>query len=180
MKEAARHDIIETDATIWHLAMNAPPVCAMPELPGMRFDELVRPVAVPAYREIYATVGEAWNWLDRIIMSDEELERRINDADTHIWLMLRGDERAGFAEFVVRAAETEILYFGLFPDCVGSGLGRSFLRWCIARAWAYGRPRVALNTCSLDHPAALPLYRSEGFSLERTERAKRWIRRGQC
>ena len=56
-----------------------------------------------------------------------------------------------------------ITYFGLAPEAIGMGLGKPFLHAMLKRAWS-ARPRVVkLNTCNLDHPAALPLYIKAGF-----------------
>ena len=34
----------------------------------------------------------------------------------------------------------------------------------ISAAWAHGPKRVTVQTCTLDHPAALPLYQKLGFT----------------
>ena len=59
--------------------------------------------------------------------------------------------------------ETFIAYFGLVPEFIGRGLGRFFLDWAVDRAWDLGHARVRVQTCDLDHPAALPNYERAGF-----------------
>ncbi len=54
-------------------------------------------------------------------------------------------------------------YFGLAPDYTGLGLGAFFLGEAIAIAWDKGPRRLHVQTCTLDHPRALPLYQRFGF-----------------
>jgi ribosomal protein S18 acetylase RimI-like enzyme len=69
--------------------------------------------------------------------------------------------------------DVEILYFGLLPAFIGRGWGGHLLTHAIRRAWALGAGRVILNTCSLDHPAALAAYQARGFVVERVEEYQR-------
>ena len=57
----------------------------------------------------------------------------------------------------------EIVFFGLLDHVTGQGLGRWFLGAAIEAAWSRHPSKVRLQTCSLDHPAALPLYQRMGF-----------------
>jgi len=112
-------------------------------------------------------------------MPDEELYQKINAANTDIFLMYIKDVPAGFAEFVKENDFTEILYFGLFPDFVGMGIGNYFLQWVIQQAWSYQPKWIQLNTCTLDHPNALPVYKKAGFVPIRTETQQRKILSGK-
>ena len=60
--------------------------------------------------------------------------------------------------------EVELAYFGMMEHATGQGIGRWFLGAAIAAAGRTGRKRVTVQTCTLDHPAALPLYQKLGFS----------------
>ena len=52
---------------------------------------------------------------------------------------------------------------GWRPGLISAG-GRSARRWRTRRgAWRPGVKVVRVNTCSLDHPAALPAYLAAGF-----------------
>jgi hypothetical protein len=52
---------------------------------------------------------------------------------------------------------------------VGTGLGGPLLKTAVAKGWAGdGVSRMTVNTCTLDHPRALPLYRKTGFRPVRT------------
>ena len=68
-------------------------------------------------------------------------------------------------------------YFGLVPEAIGRGLGRFLLETAVHAAWDLpGVERLTVNTCSLDHPRALPLYQRAGFVPVRREERSR-IRR---
>ena len=55
-------------------------------------------------------------------------------------------------------------YFGLLPHALGRGMGRALLRHAVETAWAGGGTRaLTVNTCTADHPRALPNYLAAGF-----------------
>jgi hypothetical protein len=56
------------------------------------------------------------------------------------------------------------------PHAIGLGLSRWFLGCAIRTAWEVKPDVVSIETCTLDHPAALPLYQKMGFMpVRRTE-----------
>jgi GNAT superfamily N-acetyltransferase len=57
-----------------------------------------------------------------------------------------------------------IAYFGLMPEALGKHLGYFFLYHVCQNAWARPISRLTVNTCTLDHPRALPLYQRIGFT----------------
>ena len=65
--------------------------------------------------------------------------------------------------------QIELAYFGLLPAFIGHGLGSELLAGAIGVAWARGPSRLWVHTCTLDHPRALPTYRSHGFRIFKTE-----------
>jgi len=164
-----------TNATVTFLEMHQRPLEKPAMLPDTTFKLIPKPISVETYRTYYYSVGEKFNWLDRMVMPDEELYHKINADNTDIFLMHVKDVPAGFVEFVKENDFTEILYFGLFPDFVGKGLGNYFLQWVIQRAWIYQPKWIQLNTCTLDHPNALPVYKKAGFIPIRTETQQRKI-----
>lgn len=157
--------------TYLELPRPAAPVAADPTLDVRRLD-----APTPAeYRWLYAAVGRAYRWLDRDAWSDERLAAHLARPDVSVWALRDGGEVAGYFELERRADDTgaagvEILYFGLVAAALGRGLGRRLLERAIAEAWALGADRVVLNTCTLDHPAALPNYLARGFRVVREER----------
>jgi len=56
------------------------------------------------------------------------------------------------------------------PHAVGHGLGRAFLRHAVDTAWAEQPRGLTVNTCTADHPRALPNYLLSGFGRLRTVR----------
>jgi GNAT superfamily N-acetyltransferase len=164
-----------TEAKVWYLEMVTPPNAMQFDKPGVDFVSLPKPVTVERYRKYYFGVGEKWNWLDRMVMPDEELSAKINASGTDIFLLKVNGTDAGYVELVNTAEFSEIGYFGLLPGFIGKGYGKYFLQWGIHKAWSYGAKKVQLNTCSLDHPDALSIYKSCGFKVVRTQVEKRKI-----
>ncbi len=156
-------------AKVWYLEMHQAPVAEFVTRPGTGFVETDKPLTTAAYREVYYGVGEAWDWLDRMVMPDAELDALINRDDTFHYRFYIQDQLAGMAEYVVTPAFTEVQYFGLLPAFVGKGWGLYFLNQVIYQAWQFGRPLIQLNTCSLDHPNALSVYQKAGFKIVREE-----------
>jgi len=144
-------------------------------LPGTHFDLLPKPISPGEYRKYYYGVGEKHFWLDRMVMSDEELFDKINAVNVDIFIFKVNNEAAGYIEFVKEEKYAEILYFGLLPGFIGKGLGKYFLQWVIAKAWSYKPEWIQLNTCTLDHPNALGTYKKAGFTEIKTEIHQRRI-----
>ncbi len=137
--------------------------------PALRLEPL-RDAPPPVYRELYATVGAAYHWMDRSGWTDEEIRRHFARPGVTVWVLYHGAARAGYFELAKDPdGSIEIVYFGLFPGQLGRGLGKHLLTLAVQRAWALGARRVWLHTCSLDHPAALPNYLGRGFTPFRSE-----------
>jgi ribosomal protein S18 acetylase RimI-like enzyme len=151
----------------------------------MRSPNELRPAPVPApeprierlaqcspdmFRFLYAEVGRAFRWTDRLSWSDEQVQRYLSDPRTSIWLMSWENSPAGY--FELREQEdgsVEIAYFGLLPAFIGRGWGKYLLTQAVLAAWRLSPTRVWLHTCTLDHPAALPNYLKRGFQVVREE-----------
>jgi GNAT superfamily N-acetyltransferase len=149
--------------SVFYLEMDALPQDTLTLKSNTDFQALAHPLSVETYRYYYAKVGLPYHWLDRLVMPDEELFSKINAPNTHQFIFTIDAQQAGFVEFIVENDFVEIQYFGLFPEFVGKGYGKYFLRWAIQKAWSWQTKKVQLNTCSLDHPAALDVYKSVGF-----------------
>src|SRR5688572_23055426 len=155
--------IVLRPVTVTFLEMHEPK--GIPPSPdNTHFELLPKPVAVNEYRKYYYGVGEKYHWLDRMVMPDDELFEKINASNADIYVFFINNTPAGFIEFVKEAKYVEILYFGLLPPFIGKGIGKYFLQWVIAKAWTYQPEWVQLNTCTLDHPNALPTYKKSGFT----------------
>ena len=49
------------------------------------------------------------------------------------------------------------------PHAVGRGMGLAFLRHAVDEVWRRGARAMTVNTCTADHPRALPTYLRAGF-----------------
>lgn len=130
--------------------------------------KLDRPT-VGFYRYLYDAVGRPWKWVERHRMSDQDLAAIIQHPDVEIFVPYVGGVPAGYVELDRRPepinppGALNIAYFGLVPDFIGRGLGPWFLRWSVNQAFTHKINRLTVNTCNLDHVAALPLYQKVGF-----------------
>jgi C_GCAxxG_C_C family probable redox protein len=123
-----------------------------------------RTPTVPYYRFLYNRVGNDYYWLSRRKLSDAELAAVLQDPRNELHVLHVDGTPAGFAELDRRQPDDiEVVQFGLTPEFIGQGLGKWFLQWTIDKAWSYQPKRLWLHTCTLDHPAALPLYTKAGF-----------------
>ena len=120
----------------------------------------------------YCDVGNDWYWLERAEWREDRWREALETPGTEFWILRENDGDAGFFLLAEPHPRTcEIQYLGLLPGCEGRGLGGHLLGCAIERAWATGADRVTVNTCTLDHPAALPNYLARGFEIirKRTE-----------
>ena len=127
-------------------------------------------LAAAEYRALYAAVGRAWHWRDRLQLSDEQLDAYFASDDVRLWVLRAAGDVAGFFEVQRHHDQrVEIMYFGLMPAYIGRRLGGWLLTRAVEEAFALGASRVTLHTCTLDAPAALPNYLARGFVIVREE-----------
>ncbi|HEX8365105.1 MAG TPA: GNAT family N-acetyltransferase [Allosphingosinicella sp.] len=121
-----------------------------------------REVAPAKYRLLFERVGANWLWYSRLTMDDATL--LANVADVHAVIDRRRIE-VGMLELDFREPRQCLIRFlGLVPELAGRGHGKWLFAQTLALAWRPGVERVHVNTCSLDHPAALPSYLKAGFT----------------
>lgn len=139
----------------------------MPALPedGIRVEHAPQPT-LAYYRSLYGGVGKAYQWSARLLMTDSELRKILEDERVEVHVLYAGDEPAGYVEFDGRlAGQVELAYFGLFPEFQGRRLGSFLLAWALATlATRPGLERIWVHTCTLDHPGALSTYVKAGFA----------------
>lgn len=153
------------ETTITHLEMLADPKLRTP-LPRGKF-ALIRAENAPLhfYRYLYDTIGRDYFWTSRRVLSDEALLKIIHDDLVHIYVLYVEGVPAGFAELDFRKMPTaDLAFLGIMPDFIGRGLGRFLLCETIETAWMHHPTKLTVQTCTLDHPSALPLYQRNGFS----------------
>lgn len=155
-----------TEVIITYLEMKAEPVLhvPVPAIPKLMLMRAERP-SVAFYRYLYDAVGHNYSWTDRKQLSDEALAAIIQDDRVEVWVTYVAGQPAGYFEVDARAApaHVELEYSGLTPEFHGRGLGKWLLAEAIRACWARKPERVIVETCTLDGPAALPLYQKLGF-----------------
>jgi len=125
---------------------------------------------IPNYRVnrfLYSFVGEAWQWTDKLVWSDEAWECYAHNPKLYTYIAYYHGSIAGYYELEVHEhGDVEIVYFGLSPEYIGKGLGGYLLTHAIESAWKLSEVRrVWVHTCSLDHEGALANYQARGFEV---------------
>jgi GNAT superfamily N-acetyltransferase len=150
--------------TVTFLRMDQSPAEPAPPLPqGAELVGLQAP-SVAFYRYLYDTVGAPHLWWLRRVVPDDELAALLRTPGISVHVLYLGGEPAGFYELDARPwPEVNLSYFGLMPHCVGKGMGYSVLRHAVDLVWGHGARGMTVNTCTADHPRAMPTYRRAGF-----------------
>ncbi len=161
--------VVET--TVTYLAMSARPA-QLPQMPTSPRLALMKAENIPLhfYRYLYSTVGGDWLWVERLFLSDEALSEKVHRDGIEIFVLYANGAPAGYYELDFADMESvRLVYFGLMTEWTGMRIGPWFLGSAVADAFARGAREVRVNTCTLDHPAALPLYQRLGFEPVRRE-----------
>jgi len=162
-KASKQPDPIEV--TVTFLEMEVPPG-HYPPLPYNRNVALLRAKDMPLhyYRYLMDRIGRKWHWVNALRLSDEELAGKLADPEREIVVLHIDGVPAGLYEVAPHEEGTvELVYFGLMESATGQGIGRWFLGAALHAAWDRKPVAVRVQTCTLDHPAALPLYQRLGF-----------------
>lgn len=152
--------------TVTFLEMTARPTALPPPQPRGKV-ALLKSEKPPAhfYRYLYDTIGKDYYWVDRKKLTPAALEGVLHDPHNQLFVLYAEGNPAGLAELDLRKTGTaNISYFGLMPEAIGKRLGYFFLYHACMNAWALPISRLTINTCTLDHPRALPLYQRLGFT----------------
>lgn len=131
------------------------------------------------FLSLYYAVGRDWEWQDRFEQREEEVAAYVSDPRVEIWTLYAKGWPQGFFQLDFREpGVADLAYFGLVPEAVGGGMGKRLLQTALAKGWARdGVTRMTVNTCTLDHPRALGLYRAAGFTPIGTEDRRRTLTR---
>jgi GNAT superfamily N-acetyltransferase len=161
--------VLET--TVTYLVMDArpahlPPMPSSPRLALMRADK----IPLHFYRYLYGAVGGSWLWVERLELSDQSLAEKVHRDGVEVFVLYANGSPAGYYELdLADPGSTRLVYFGLMPDWTGMKIGPWLLGTAVAEAFSRGGAEVLVNTCTMDHPAALPLYQRLGFRPIRRE-----------
>jgi GNAT superfamily N-acetyltransferase len=163
--------VTRVGVTVTFLRMDQAPTTASPGLaPGFQIVRVQSP-SVPFYRYLYNTVGADHLWWLRRTTPDHELAALLRDKAVGIYTLYTQGEPAGFFELDGRIwPDVNLSYFGLMPGAIGHGTGMAFLRAAVDEVWRHGAKGMTVNTCTADHPRALPNYLRTGFYVVRQVR----------
>ncbi|MEJ0019441.1 MAG: GNAT family N-acetyltransferase [Acetobacteraceae bacterium] len=156
--------VARVTVTVTFLRMDRPPAGPSPGLPTNYQVVAVQSPTVGFYRYLYNTVGADYVWWLRRTMPDQDVAMLLRDPTVSINVLYSGGQPAGFFELDGRGwPDMNLSYFGLMPHAIGAGVGFPFLRSAVDAAWRTGPRGVTVNTCTADHPRALPTYLRAGF-----------------
>lgn len=161
------------DYTVTYLEMTARPAHPRPHMPTGPLAMLVAADKPPAwyFLQLYDAVGRDYEWTDQHARPSAELEAFLHHPEVTLCTLIRAGWPHGFFVMDGRArGDCNLSYLGLVPEALGRGLGTFLLYTALHMAWDRpGTTRVTVNTNSLDHPRALPLYQKAGFEPVRRE-----------
>lgn len=155
------------EVVIYYLEMLDPSQLKPARPSTLPFEVRQAKVPYPALnRFLYKEVGADFHWTARLGWDDERWMRYLDRPQLETWLGYVDGTPAGYFELEAQdLGNVEIAYFGLLPPFIGKGIGGLLLTAAVERAWQMEARRVCVNTCSLDHPAALKNYQARGFRL---------------
>jgi GNAT superfamily N-acetyltransferase len=143
-----------------------PPMPSSPKLALMKAEK----IPLHFYRYLYGAVGGSWLWIERLKLDDGELAAKIHREKLEISVLYANGSPAGYFELdFSMPTKTDLVYFGLMSEWTGARIGPWLLGAAVTEGFSRGAKEIAVNTCTLDHPAALPLYQKLGFRPVRRE-----------
>lgn len=156
------------DVTVTYLRMEARPAYPRPHVPVGPATALIAADRPPRwyFLHLYDAVGREYEWTDQHHRPADDLEAFLHDPAVTLYTLVRDGWPNGFFILDGRSLGiTDLSYFGLVPEAIGRGLGTFLIQTAVHAAWDRpGTQAVTVNTCSLDHPRALPLYQKAGFA----------------
>ena len=171
----------KVDVAITWLEMTARPAFPRPHLPTGPASALIGAERPPVwyFLGLYERVGADYGWADQLDAPAGDVAAFLHDPAVCLYTFVRAGWPHGFFVLDARVpGSCDLAYFGLVPEAIGRGLGSFLLHTAIHMAWdRSGVERVTVNTNSLDHPRALPLYQKAGFEPIRRETVERTLTR---
>jgi GNAT superfamily N-acetyltransferase len=119
----------------------------------------------------YRQVGKDHFWRDRLLWSDKEWMKYINNQNLETGIMKINNDLVGFyeQEFHQDKNEVELIQMGILKEHQGKKLGSFLLKYIIQNIFSRDVKRLWVHTCSLDHKHALNNYLSKGFKVFKEE-----------
>jgi GNAT superfamily N-acetyltransferase len=162
------------ETVVTYLETTAPPRIYPPMPVGAKL-ALMKAEAIPLhfYRYLYEQVGSNWLWYERLMLDDAALSKRLHREGVEVFVLYANGCPAGYFELDFRDPQrVNLVYFGLLPEWTGRKIGPWLLGCALSEAFARAPQRVTVNTCTLDHPAALALYQRLGFTPQAQEQRR--------
>ncbi|MDC0426497.1 GNAT family N-acetyltransferase [Pelagibacteraceae bacterium] len=119
----------------------------------------------------YRQIGKDHFWRDRLLWSDKEWSKYVDNINLDTGVMKLGKELVGFyeQEFHKKKNEIELIQMGILKEFQGKKFGSFLLEHITQKAFDKNVERVWVHTCSLDHKHALNNYLSKGFKIFKEE-----------
>ena len=119
----------------------------------------------------YRQVGKDHFWRDRLLWSDKEWQKYIDNKNLKTGVLKINDNFVGFyeQEFHEEKKEIELIQMGILKEYQGKKLGSFLLQYIIQNAFTQDIERLWVHTCSLDHRHALNNYLSKGLNIFKEE-----------
>jgi GNAT superfamily N-acetyltransferase len=117
------------------------------------------------FRALFKAIGENNMWFSRLFMPDEKLAGILDNPQIESYALCKNENPVGLLELnFAEMPNCELAFFGLTPDTIGLGLGRTLMNIAITKAWEKPINRFWVHTCNFDHPAAVGFYKRSGFT----------------
>jgi len=119
----------------------------------------------------YRQIGKDHFWRDRLLWSDNQWKKYINNKNLETVVMKINNNLVGFyeQEFHKNKNEIELIQMGILKEYQGRKLGSFLLKYIIQHAYTRNIKRLWVHTCSLDHKHALNNYLSRGLKIFKEE-----------
>ena len=120
---------------------------------------------------LYKEVGRKYEWTDWLRSERDKLESFLTDTNVILYsLIFKGVPKGFFVLDYRQPPICDLAYFGLFDDITGQGIGKLMMNTVFESVIEQGDVKtLTVNTNTLDHKSALPLYQKAGFSIYKTE-----------
>ena len=131
---------------------------------GLSYKKITNP-NLDKYLEVYNQIGKKWGWAGHNQISKKELKQILLSQNHQLFYFYHKEKTVGLIEFSVKAKSVELLYFGLLPEYIGMGYGKTLMQLSFYLASQIPKAILELHTCEFDHKNALGFYQKQGFKI---------------
>ena len=176
----------EISYEVFYLEMRTSPKFEWPKKPSG--DIFISNSVKPSSRyffDLYKAVGGDYEWTDKLKLPISEIDFFLCHPLVRMFTFFKDGWAAGFFMLDYRVTGIcDLAYFGLVPEAIGFGYGEYLLKFAVKESWKMKDiGLLTVNTNTLDHPNALPLYQKVGFDIVRSKTEirrltqPRWIKK---